>query len=72
MPLLLLLLLILLLLLLLQTTLFLCQFLLLLHGLELLLKLGNVHAARQQTEYLLKALVNLAVFILLAWAVLSP
>lgn len=60
MPLLLLLLLILLLLLLLlQTTLFLCQFLLLLHGLELLLKLRNAHTARQQTEkYHLKAPVN--------------
>lgn len=58
MPLLLLLLLILLLLLL-QTTLFLCQFLLLLHGLELLLKLRNVHTACQQTEkYHLKAPVN--------------
>lgn len=49
MPLLLLLLLILLLLLL-QTTLFLCQFLLLLHGLELLLKLRNAHTPRQQPE----------------------
>lgn len=56
---LLLLLLLILLLLLLQTTLFLCQFLLLLHNLELLLKLRNVHTARQQTEkYHWKAPVN--------------
>lgn len=60
MPLLLLLLLILLLLLLLlQTTLFLCQFLLLLHGLELLLKLRNVHTTSQQTgKYHWQAPVN--------------